>query len=47
MDNELCCRFHSLSIAKDTLGLEWSNNVDMIYFCTPVGAQTVDYYFCR
>lgn len=41
MNNELCCRFRSLSISKDTLGLEWSNNVNMTYFCTPVGAQII------
>jgi hypothetical protein len=29
MDNELCRRFHSLSIAKDTLGLEWGNRIGL------------------
>lgn len=41
MDNELFRRFRSLSNHSGLLGLEWSDNVDMTYFCTPIGAEII------
>lgn len=39
-NSNLFYRFRSLPFSKDAIGLEWNDN-DVIYFCTPVGAEVI------